>query len=128
MLEKILSSLKWLIPFNFGFGASDEGSAYSVPQYGGEDAWVAAVSYVPLASAVVLLLRKSNSDFILQHAKQALILTILALITLVILSSTLRLLIEAIWVFLIVLSAYKAFTGRKFYIPFITELARLIEI
>ena len=128
MLEKILYSLKWLIPFNFGFESSDDNSTYSVPKYEGEDAWVAAVSYVPLASAVILLLRKSNSDFILQHAKQALILTILALITLVILSSILRLLIEAVWVFLIVLSAYKAFTGRKLYIPFITELARLIEI
>jgi uncharacterized membrane protein len=128
VLEKILSSLKWLIPFNFGFGSPEAESAYSVPQYGGEDAWVASISYVPLISAVILLLRKNNSDFILQHAKQSLILTILALITLVVFSSTLRLLIEAIWVFLIVLSAYKAFSGRKLYIPFITEIARLIEI
>jgi len=128
MPEKILSVLKSLIAFDFGFNISDEERNYSVRVYEGEDVWVAAVSYIPFVSAAVLLLRKNNSEFILDHSKQALILVLLVLLTTMILSSILRLIILVILVFLIILSTYKAVSGKKFYIPLVTQLARLVEI
>ena len=126
MLKKILDNLKWLIPFDLF--ASEQDNAFSAPIQNREEIIVAGVSYIPLASAVVLLLRKDNTDYIQQHAKQSLILTIFALLIFIILSSVFRLVLEVIIIFLIIFSAYKALSGRKVYIPLVSEISRFMEL
>ncbi len=127
MLEKLLSALKRAVPFDFA-GASPEEGALQVREYEGEDAWVAAASYIPLVSAAILLIRKDNSEFILTHSKQALILTILALLIFMLLPLLIRLILDGILVLLMIVSAYKAFTGKKIYIPLVTDIAGSIDI
>ena len=125
MLKKIIANLKWLIPFDI---FSKEENVFSAPIQNREEIIVAGVSYIPLASAAILLLRKDNTDFIQQHAKQSLILMIFALLVFMLLSSVLRFLLELIIIFYIIFSAYKALSGRKVYIPLITEISRFIEL
>ena len=126
MFQKIISTIKWLIPFDLFSSGQD--NAFSAPIQNKEEIIVAGMSYIPLVSAAVLLLRKDNTDFIQQHAKQSLILTIFALLVFMILPSIFRLVVEVIIIFLIVFSAYKALSGRKVYVPFVSELARWVEI
>ena len=126
MFKKIRTILEWLIPFDFGINNNQE--ELQVPRYRGEDVWIATVCYLPLVSAVVMVLRRNNSDFVLNHSKQALILSILFLLVFMILSSWLRILAEAAILSLIIISVYKAFNGRKIYIPLITEVSQFIEI
>ena len=126
MFNKIRTLLEWLIPFDFGINNNQE--ELQVPRYRGEDVWIATVCYLPLVSAAVIVLRRNNSDFVLNHSKQALILSILFLLVFMILSSWLRILAEAAILSLIIISVYKAFNGRKIYIPLITEVSQFIEI
>ena len=101
---------------------------YSVREYAGEDAWVAAATYIPFVSAAVLLLRKENSEFVLTHAKQALVLTILILLCIMLLSPLPKFVLLIVLTGALIFGSYKAFSGKKFYIPGITELARWTEI
>ena len=128
MLEKLISILKLLVPFDFVSGVSGEERRYSVREYEGEDTWVAAASYIPFVCAAILLLRKDNSEFVSDHAKQALVLVILALLVFMLIPSPIRLIISAILILLLVVSVYRALQGRKYYIPGVSELSRLIEI
>lgn len=128
MVEKLLSVLKLLASFKVNLKTSDEEAFHQVREYEGEDAWIAAVSYIPLVSAAILLLRKDNSEFILTHSKQALILTTFALLIYMLLPQLISLILDGILVLLMAISVYKAFSGKKFYIPLVTELALLVEV
>lgn len=127
-MEKLLSAIQWVIPFDVNPPEPSEGSTAVARSYTGEDAWVAAVSYIPFVSAAILLLRKDNSEFVLYHAKQAVVLIVLTLLFLAVLSSILRLVLVAILVLIMIISAYRALAGKKFYVPLVTELARWIEL
>ena len=128
MLEKLLSILKLLVPLDFTSGISGEERSYSAREYEGEDTWVAAASYIPFVCAAILLLRKDNSEFVSDHAKQALVLVILALLVFMLIPSPTRLIIDGVLILLLVISVYRALQGRKYYIPVVTQLSRLIEI
>lgn len=96
--------------------------------YFGEDTWVASASYVPFVSAAVLVLRKNNSEFVSFHARQALVILLIAIFALVILPTILKT-IAAITVYaILVFGAYQALKGRKWYFPIVTELANTIDL
>lgn len=126
MFQKIISTIQWLIPFNIF--ASKQDNAFNAPIKNREEIIVAGLSYIPLVSAVILLLRKDNTDFIQQHAKQSLVLIIFALLIFMIFSAILRFLLEVVIIFYVIFSAYKALSGRKVYVPFVSEISRLIEL
>lgn len=128
MIEKLLSYIKWIVPFDYDPVAENEDSFLHAKRYRGEDVWVAAVSYIPFFSAAILLLRKNNSEFVLTHAKQSLILTIFTLLIYMLLPVVLKIILDLVLVLLMILSVYMALAGRKFYIPLVTELANLLEI
>ena len=99
-----------------------------VRTYSGEDTWIACVSYIPFISAAVLLLRKNNSEFVSFHARQALVILIIVILALMLLPLILKMLAAVVGYGLLVYGAYYALSGRKWYLPIVTELARTIEI
>ncbi|OGY28069.1 MAG: hypothetical protein A2Z42_02515 [Candidatus Woykebacteria bacterium RBG_19FT_COMBO_43_10] len=99
-----------------------------VRTYSGEDTWIASVSYVPFVSAAVLVLRKNNSEFVSFHARQALVILIIVILALMLLPLILKMLAAVVGYGLLVYGAYYALSGRKWYLPIVTELARTIEI
>ncbi|MEX1131195.1 MAG: hypothetical protein WED59_04250 [Candidatus Woykebacteria bacterium] len=123
------SILQRLVPSNFNksVGGSESGS-HDVREYFGEDALVAALSYMPLASAAIILLRKDNSEFVLYHSKQALILILFIILSFFLIPSIFKLPVVGILMVASITSVYRALSGKKFYIPAVTELARLVEI
>ncbi len=128
LLDKIISTLKKIIDYYVGQLRADNIANYQTRQYEGEDVIVAVASYIPFVSAAILILRKGNSEFVLVHSKQALILTILLLLSLMILPSLAKLLISSLLILMTVISAYKALVGRTFYIPLVSQLAMLVEV
>jgi len=99
-----------------------------VRTYSGEDTWIASVSYIPFVSAAVLVLRKNNSEFVSFHARQALVILIIVILALMLLPLILKMLAAVVGYGLLVYGAYYALSGRKWYLPIVTELARTIEI
>jgi len=99
-----------------------------VRTYSGEDTWIASVAYVPFVSAAVLVLRKNNSEFVSFHARQALVILIIVILALMLLPLILKMLAAVVGYGLLVYGAYYALSGRKWYLPIVTELARTIEI
>ena len=99
-----------------------------VRTYSGEDTWIASVAYVPFVSAAVLVLRKNNSEFVSFHARQALVILIIVILGLRLLPLVLKMLAAVVGYGLLVYGAYYALSGRKWYLPIVTELARTIEI
>jgi len=99
-----------------------------VRTYSGEDTWIASVAYVPFVSAAVLVLRKNNSEFVSFHARQALVILIIVILALMLLPLILKMLAAVVGYGLLVYGAYYALSGRKWYLPIVTELARTIEM
>ncbi len=99
-----------------------------VRTYSGEDTWIASAAYIPFVSAAVLVLRKNNSEFVSFHARQALVILIIVILALMLLPLILKMLAAVVGYGLLVYGAYYALSGRKWYLPIVTELARTIEI
>ena len=100
-----------------------------VRTYSGEDTWIACVSYIPFISAAVLLLRKNNSEFVSFHARQALVILIIVILAIILAPLILLKMLAAVVGYgLLVYGAYYALSGRKWYLPIVTELARTIEM
>jgi len=125
---KINDLLKKVIAFVVHLSVSKNGEDIQVSRYQGRDSWVAAASYIPLASMAILVLRKNNSDFVLEHAKQSLILFILLILVLILLPGIIKFLPGFAISTLMIGSAYLSFTGRRVHIPWVSEVSRLISI
>lgn len=128
MTTKIKDLLKEVIIFVVSLSVSKSGEDLQVRKYEGEDIWFATIGYIPLASTAILVLRKNNSDFVLDHAKQSLILSILLILILILLPESIKLLLGLAVLILMLVSAFISFTGRRVYIPLITEVSRFIVI
>jgi uncharacterized membrane protein len=99
-----------------------------VKTYTGEDTNVATYAYLPFISAVILVFRKDNSEFVSFHARQALVLLLITLLALLFLGGFLRVIVLVVFFILFVFGAYKASRGEKWYFPLVSELANTIEI
>jgi len=96
--------------------------------YSGQDTILAAVSYVPFVSAGILVLRKGNSEFVSFHARQALVMALITALLLMLSPGFLKLLAAILACVLLIFGTFRALQGRKWYLPFITELANTIEM
>lgn len=112
---------------NQQLSAESKGEAVERTYYG-EETWVASAAYVPFIAPAILVLRKNNSDFVSFHARQALVILIIAIVALLILPTILKMLVAIFAYAILVYGAYQALKGRKWYFPLVTELARTIEI
>ena len=99
-----------------------------VRTYSGEETWVASAAYIPFISAVVLILRKNNSEFVSFHARQALVMLIIIIFLLLLLPVVLKIIVAIAAYGLLVYGAYQAIRGKKWYLPVVTELANTIEL
>lgn len=99
-----------------------------VRTYSGEETWVASASYIPFISAAVLLLRKSNSEFVSFHARMALVILLISIFALIILPAILKIIMAIIVYMLLVYGAYQAVRGRKWYMPVVTEIANTFNL
>lgn len=91
---------------NFGF-SSQEGVNSSK-----QDKMAAAVSYIPLVSPAILLLRKNNSNFVVSHSKQALLLSHVTLSALFI-APYLIFFVRGFLILFILVLIFKSFSERK---------------
>jgi len=96
--------------------------------YTGEDTFIAAISYLPFISTVILLLRKENSEFVSFHARQALVLLVIFALGILILPLAAKLIVFIVGFTLLVYGGYVAINGKKWYLPIVTELANTIEL
>lgn len=96
--------------------------------YTGEDTFIAAISYFPPISTVILLLRKENSEFVSFHARQALVLLVIFALGILILPLAAKLIVFIVGFTLLVYGGYVAINGKKWYLPIVTELANTIEL
>ena len=110
-MEIIISILKGFLKYAFDFGFSSREGVYSVRKIVKQDTVAAAVSYVPLVSPAILLLRKRNSDFVISHSKQALILSHITL-SAVILAPYLILFVRGFLIIFLAILIYKSFTEK----------------
>lgn len=99
-----------------------------VRTYSGEETWVASASYIPFISAAVLILRKSNSEFVSFHARMALVILLISIFALVILPAILKIIVAILVYMLLVFGAYQAVRGRKWYMPIVTEIANTFNL
>lgn len=99
-----------------------------VKVYSGHDTYIAAISYFPFISAVILLLRKENSEFVSFHARQALVLLVVSAFGLLILPVAAKLIVFIAVFALLVYGGYIAVNGKKWYLPLVTELANTMEL
>lgn len=96
--------------------------------YYGQETWVASAVYIPFIAPAVLILRKNNSEFVSFHARQSLVILIIAVFALLLLPTTLKMITAILAYAVLVFGAYQAIRGRKWYLPIVTELARTIEL
>jgi len=99
-----------------------------VKRYSGEDTRIAAATYFPFVSTIVILLRKNNSEFVSFHAHQALVLLLIALLGIIIVPGPGKLIVFIAVYTLLVYGAYIALQGRKWYLPIVTEIANTIYL
>lgn len=128
MIKKINNLLKEGVFFVLSLRMLKTKEDFKIRKYEGEDAWVAAFSYIPLVSTAILVLRKDNSDFVLGHAKQALILSIGLIVVFLIFPVSVKIVVGSAILIIMIISGYLSFTGKRVYIPFITEISKLIVI
>src|SRR3989304_4807552 len=69
-----------MVAFRNSKGLKPETEIQPTQKYSDSDRWIAAVSYFYFVSAIILLLRKNKSEFVNFHARQGLVIFILALI------------------------------------------------
>ena len=110
-MESFFSTLKGFFKAALGFGLSDQEGVYSVKKLVKQDTIVAAVSYIPFVSPAVLLLREKNSDFVIIHAKQALILSHFTVLAVILAPYLILFLRGSLLIFLLV-TIHKSFTDR----------------
>lgn len=96
--------------------------------YSGEDTRIAALAYFPFVCTAVLLLRKNNSEFVSFHSHQSLVLLVIALFGILFLPGPAKLIVFIASYTLLSYGAYMAMRGRKWYLPFVTELANTIKL
>ena len=89
---------------------------------------MAAVSYIPFAAAVILVLRKENSEFVSFHARQSLVILLVTILFLLLLPGFFKFLVAVGGCALLITGVYKALQGRKWYFPIITEMANTIDL
>lgn len=110
-MEILISTLKGFLKSAFDFGFFSREGIYSVRKIVKQDTVAAAVSYVPLVSPAILLLRKRNSDFVISHSKQALVLSHVTL-SAVILTPYIILFVRGFLIIFLTLLIYKSFTEK----------------
>ena len=96
--------------------------------YFGEETWIAAASYIPFISAVVLILRKGNSEFVSFHSRQALVLVLLIVLGLLLLPPIYKVILAITAYLVLIYGAYQSLKGKKWYFPLVTELANTIDL
>ena len=102
--------------------------------YSDSDRWIAAASYFYFVSAIILLLRKNKSEFVNFHARQGLVIFILALIFWLLpsifgfLPNILGILVNATLLALIILAAVRAYRSDRWKIPYIADIANSIDL
>jgi len=99
---------------------------------GGDDKLVAAISYIGIISVIVLLVKK-DSDYVQFHAKQGTVLFIAEVVWALITTFLWFLLLigSVVWlVFLVatVLGFIKAYSGERYKMPLIGDLATKINL
>lgn len=92
----------------------------------GERLWAAA-SYIYFFSTVALLLRKDNSDFVTFHAKHAIVFLILTF-TFLLIPGWFKVVASLLLLASELLAVYLALIGKRYYIPYLTNLVRNFEI
>ncbi|MCH7641570.1 hypothetical protein IID22_05245 [Patescibacteria group bacterium] len=111
-MESFFATLKGFLNATLGFGLSDQKGVYSVKKLVKQDTFAAAISYIPFVSPVILLLRKSNSDFVIIHAKQALILSHFT-VSAIILAPYLILFMRGFLFIYLLIVIHKSFTDKE---------------
>jgi len=94
----------------------------------GEDKYVASAAYLYFVSAAILTLRKNNSEFVTFHARQAFVLLLLAIVAFVFLAGIWRIIFSIGVLAINIYGAYQALNGRKWNIPYLTQIANSIDI
>lgn len=107
---------------------SDQMSEIVVRTYSGEDTWAACAAYIPFVSAGVLLIRKSNNEFVAFHAKQALVIHLFSILSLLLLPVTLKFIMAIVIYMILVYGAFQAIRGHKWYLPLVTEIANTFDL
>lgn len=92
----------------------------------GERLW-AAGSYIYFVSAAVLLLRKDNSDFVIFHAKHAIIFLLLTILFFLI-PGWPKVVLSLILISIEMIAVYLALAGKRYTVPFLTNLVRNFDI
>lgn len=93
-----------------------------------EDIFISTICYIPIVSALVLFLRNRNSEYVLFHAKQSLLIVLVSALGLMLLPFYLKTTLAIVTAGVLLYGAYQATRGKKWYFPVITELARDVEL